>query len=65
MQNAEIVIVNASGAELMRASLSHQFGDFVGVQMGSVMIEAGGKANFVAVGVGFNGDFNSVLGHFS
>jgi len=65
VQNAEIAIVNASGAELMRASLSNQFGDFIGVQMGSIMIEAGGKANFVAVGVGFNGDFNSVLGHFS
>ncbi len=63
--NAEVAIVNAAGKELMRASLSSQFGEFIGVQMGSVMIEANGTANFVAVGVGFNGDFNNVLGHFS
>jgi tellurium resistance protein TerD len=63
--NAAVCIINASGTELMRASLSTQFGEFVGVQMGSIMIDAAGSANFVAVGVGFNGDFNSVLGHFS
>jgi tellurium resistance protein TerD len=63
--NAAVSIINGSGTELMRASLSNQFGEFVGVQMGSIMIDAAGSANFVAVGVGFNGDFNSVLGHFS
>lgn len=65
VSNAQVAIVNASGEELMRASLSNQFGEFVGVQMGSVMIDDQGTASFVAVGVGFNGDFNSVLGHFS
>ncbi|MEY4765507.1 MAG: hypothetical protein RI907_2180 [Pseudomonadota bacterium] len=63
--NAEVAIVNANGQELMRASLSSQFAEFVGVQMGSIMIDGQGTASFVAVGVGFNGDFNSVLGHFS
>lgn len=64
VRNALVIVENASGSELLRAGLSSQFADFVGVQMGSVMIDAGG-AHFVAVGVGFNGDFNSVLGHFS
>jgi tellurium resistance protein TerD len=65
VQNATVSIVNGSGNELMRASLSSQFAEFVGVQMGSIMIDATGQANFVAVGVGFNSDFNDVLGHFS
>jgi tellurium resistance protein TerD len=65
VKNAAVSIVNSAGVELMRASLSTQFGEFIGVQMGSVMVEASGSAKFVAVGVGFNGDFNSVLTHFS
>lgn len=65
VKNAEVSILNGSGSELMRASLSNQFGDFIGVQMGSIMIDADGEAKFVAVGVGFNGDFNNVLAHFS
>lgn len=64
VQNAKVIVENADGQELLQASLSSQFGDFVGVQMGSIMIDATG-ANFVGVGVGFNGDFNTVLGHFS
>jgi tellurium resistance protein TerD len=62
---ARVAIINGAGVELMSASLSSQFGEFVGVQMGSIMIDAAGLASFVAVGVGFNGDFNNVLGHFS
>lgn len=64
VQNAVVVIENAGGSEVMRASLSAQFGEFIGVQMGSIMIDSNGT-NFIAVGVGFNGDFNGVLGHFS
>jgi tellurium resistance protein TerD len=45
-------------------SLSDQFGEFVGVQMGSIMVEASGSS-FAAIGAGFNEDFNQVLGHFS
>ncbi|MES2943529.1 MAG: hypothetical protein V4772_11735 [Pseudomonadota bacterium] len=48
----------------MRVQLSSQFGEFVGVQMGSLMMDSTGT-HFAAVGVGFNGDFNSVLEHFS
>ena len=62
--NAWVSIQNASGQELMNVRLSAQFGEFVGVQMGSVMIDEQGT-HFAPVGVGFNGDFNSVLEHFS
>jgi tellurium resistance protein TerD len=65
VRNARVTVVNSSGRELMNATLSDQFGEFIGVQMGSILIEAGGKASFASVGVGFNGDFNTVLGHFS
>jgi len=64
VKNAVVTIENSSGAQLMRVSLSTQFGEFVGVQMGSIMIDHG-STNFHAVGVGFNGDFNTVLAHFS
>jgi len=63
--DAWVSIENVAGTELLRIQLSRQFGEFVGVQMGSILIEAGGKASFASVGVGFNGDFNTVLGHFS
>jgi tellurium resistance protein TerD len=62
--DAWVSIENVAGTELLRIQLSRQFGEFVGVQMGSVMIDAAGT-QFAAVGVGFNGDFNSVLEHFS
>lgn len=64
VQNARVIIENGAGAELLNVSLSAQFGDFIGVQMGSIMVEPAG-ASFVAIGVGFNSDFNQVLGHFS
>ncbi|SHN31154.1 TerD family protein [Rhizobacter sp. OV335] len=64
VKNARVVVENALGKELLNVSLSDQFGEFVGVQMGSIMVEASGSS-FVGVGVGFNNDFNQVLGHFS
>lgn len=64
VSNAWVSIENAAGSELMRVQLSSQFGEFVGVQMGSLMMDASGT-QFAAVGVGFHGDFNSVLEHFS
>jgi tellurium resistance protein TerD len=63
--NAQVVVTNSSGKEMLRATLSDQFGDFAGVQMGSIIIEPNGVAVFHAVGVGFNGDFNTVLETFS
>lgn len=62
--NAVVVVEDSEGKEHLRVSLSSQFGEFVGVQMGSIMMDANGTS-FVAVGVGFNGDFNTVLDHFS
>lgn len=64
VQNGRVVIENGAGQELLNVSLSNQFAEFVGVQMGSIMIDAQGSS-FVGIGVGFNGDFNQVLGHFS
>jgi len=65
VQNAEVIIVDSNGADLLRANLSSQFASFIGVQMGSIMIDANGKAEFVQTAVGFNGDFNSVIENFS
>jgi tellurium resistance protein TerD len=65
VKNARVAVVNSTGRELMNATLSNQFGEFIGVQMGSILIDRNGTASFASVGVGFNGDFNTVLGHFS
>jgi tellurium resistance protein TerD len=65
VRNPTVSIENAAGARLFDANLSAQFGEFVGVQMGSVIIEPSGAVSFLPVAVGFNQDFNQVLGHFS
>ncbi|WP_144630472.1 TerD family protein [Bordetella genomosp. 13] len=62
--NARVIVENAEGRELLNISLASDFAQFVGVQMGSIMIDANGSS-FSMVGVGFNGDFNQVLAHFS
>ena len=64
VKNAEVSIENSRGEVLLSVNLSTQFGNFVGVQMGSIMIDANGKAEFVQVGAGFQGDFNNVIEHF-
>lgn len=64
VKNAHVYVEDSNGKLLLDVSLSQQFGEFVGVQMGSIMVEANGSS-FYAVGSGFNGDFNSVLGAFS
>ena len=64
VQNARVIIESAQGVELLNVSLSSQFGEFIGVQMGSILVDANGSS-FAAIGVGFNQDFNEVLGHFS
>lgn len=62
--NARVIIEDAYGKELLNVSLSSEFGAFVGVQMGSVMVDADGSY-FVPMGVGFHQNFNEVLAHFS
>jgi len=64
VKNARVIIENGAGQELLNVSLSEQFGEFIGVQMGSIMIDAAGSS-YANIGVGFNSDFNEVLGHFS
>lgn len=64
VQNAHVHIIDSNGVELLDVNLSGQFGQFVGVQMGAIMIDSAGKAEFAKVGSGFNGDFNSVIEHF-
>jgi tellurium resistance protein TerD len=64
VQNARVIIEDSNGQALLDVSLSQQFSEFVGVQMGSIVVDAAGPS-FVAIGVGFNTDFNGVLGHFS
>lgn len=64
VRQATVIVETASGQPLLRVALGHEFGEFIGVQMGSIVVSQG-RAEFVAIGVGFNGDFNAVLAHFS
>lgn len=64
VQNPKVIIRNSSGTILMEAMLDIQFGTFTGVQMGSLIIDSTG-VQFHSLGVGFNGDFNQVIGHFA
>lgn len=64
-QDAKVTILNADNQVLLSATLSSQFGEFVGVQMGSIIIEPNGVSTFAQVGVGFDCDFNSVIGNFA
>lgn len=64
VQNATVRILDASGKELINASLSNQFGQFVGVQMGTIMIDQG-VASYVNQTSGFTEDINEVLSFFS
>jgi tellurium resistance protein TerD len=64
VKEATIKIKDDSGKELCSFRLTSEFASFNAVQMGSLLVGANGW-EFSAVGVGFNGDFNSVLGSFS
>lgn len=63
VQNARVVVDDAEGEELLVVNLSADFAGNTGVQMGTIIIDANGSS-FAPVGVGFTGDFNSVLEHF-
>jgi tellurium resistance protein TerD len=64
VKNARVIVENSEGVEVLNASLSDQFGDFVGVQMGAIMVEPNGSS-FANIGVGFNDNFNKVLQHYA
>jgi tellurium resistance protein TerD len=63
--NPRVIIEDGDGKSVFDANLSAQFGDFVGVQMGSIIIDPSNTISFYPVAVGFDQDFNEVLGHFS
>lgn len=59
-----VTISDDAGKVLGEYRLSDEFGEFNVVQLGSVMLGAKGGWEYVPVGVGFQGDFNDVLGNF-
>lgn len=59
-----IVLSDQSGKELGAYRLSDEFKEFNVVQLGSLLLGPNGW-EYAAVGRGFNGNFNDVLGHFS
>ena len=59
-----ITLTDDSGKELGAYKLSDEFKEFNVVQLGSLLLGDNGW-EYAAVGRGFNGDFNDVLGHFS
>lgn len=64
IEKATIAIVDGGGKELGSYALSGEFKDFNVVQFGSLLLSEGGW-EYAAVGRGFKGNFNDVLGHFS
>jgi hypothetical protein len=64
VQNATLVIENSNGVEVLRVRLSEQFGDFIGVHAGSILISDAGVVEFSNETAGFNEDFNQVIGQF-
>ena len=64
VKTAGIRIKNDQGSILGEFKLTDQFGQFDAVQMGSLLFRQNGW-EYAAAGAGFNGDFNTILGHFS
>lgn len=59
-----IKLTDGGGKELGAYRLSDEFREFNVVQLGSLLLGANGW-EYAAVGRGFKGNFNDVLGHFS
>lgn len=64
VRKAGIRIKNDRGTVLGEYELSNQFAQFDAVQMGSLLLGPNGW-EYAAAGSGFNGDFNTILEHFS
>ena len=64
IERCTVTITDDAGKVLGKYLLSDEFGEFNVVQLGSVMLSANGGWEYVPVGVGFQGDFNDVLGSF-
>jgi len=65
VKDARIVIKEDTGKVLCEYKLSGEFGGFDSVQMGSIVLSENKTFHFLPVGVGFNGDFNTILSNFS
>lgn len=63
VDDAWVSVENSMGHEIMRINLSKDFGEFFGVQMGSIIIDCSGT-QFFPIGVGFKSDFNGVIKNF-
>ena len=64
VSKAGIRIRSEQGRILGEYRLTEEFGAFDAVQMGSLLLESGGWS-YHATGVGFKGDFNTILAFFS
>lgn len=65
VKEAKIVIKDDTKKVLCEYKLSSEFSAFDAVQMGSIILADDKSFQFHPVGVGFNGDFNTVLSNFS
>jgi tellurium resistance protein TerD len=65
VKEASITIKDEAGKVLGSFGLTNEFGAFNCVQMGSMIRNATGGWDYAAVGSGFVGDFNTILGFFS
>lgn len=65
VKEAKIVIKDDAHKVLCEYMLSSEFSGFDSVQMGSIILTPDKAFQFHPVGVGFNGDFNTVLSNFS
>lgn len=65
VRDAKIVIKDDSRRVLCEYKLSKEFSEFDAVQMGSIILADDRSFQFHPVGVGFNGDFNTILANFS
>ena len=64
VKDAGIRIKNDQGVILGEYRLSEEFKEFDAIQMGSLLLGTNGW-EYSAAGVGFNGDFDYILGQFS
>lgn len=65
VKDAKITIKDDAHKILCEYKLSSEFSSFDAVQMGSIILTGDGAFQFYPVGVGFNGDFNTILSNFS
>lgn len=65
VQNPRVIVEDGNGVSLLDAALSTEFGPYIGIHAGSVIVQGNGQSHFEAIARGFDGDFNTVLSFFS